>query len=277
MPVIVLDGKSLAEKIEADLKRRISSLARLPVLALVLIGGDVRAKKYVTKKEAACRRIGMQLQREFFSEGIINETVLQKIETLNLDPNINGILLQYPVPPQIDELLCFDKITPEKDIDGVSRLKPTYEQSRFPSAISSGILRMLKQYKIPLKGKHAVIVANNQLSKNSIKQMLLNENVTVTTCPSKANNLPEQVGQADILIGAIGIPGLIKADWIKKGAVVVNANYHLKEKMGDIELEGAIEKCSAYNPIPGSIGPMTISVLLEHTVIAAEKAAGIAL
>jgi methylenetetrahydrofolate dehydrogenase (NADP+)/methenyltetrahydrofolate cyclohydrolase len=247
MPSIVLDGKSLAEKIERDLKQRISNLARPPVLALVLIGGDARAKKYVTKKKAACQRIGMKLQREFLPEETTTEAVLQKI----------------------------DKITPEKDIDGVSCLKPPHEQSRFPSAISSGVLRLLKKYQIPLHRKRVVIVAGNQLLENSMAELLIHENVTIITCSSKTNNLPNQVGQADILIGAIGIPGFIKAGWIKKGAVVINANYHSSERMGDIELAGTIEKSSAYNPIPGSIGPMTISVLLEHTVIAAENAAGL--
>jgi methylenetetrahydrofolate dehydrogenase (NADP+)/methenyltetrahydrofolate cyclohydrolase len=275
MPSIVLDGKSLAEKIERDLKQRISNLARPPVLALVLIGGDARAKKYVTKKKAACQRIGMKLQREFLPEETTNEAVLQKIETLNLDSEIDGILLQYPVPTQINERHCFDKITPEKDIDGVSCLKPPHEQSRFPSAISSGVLRLLKKYQIPLHRKRVVIVAGNQLLENSMAELLIHENVTIITCSSKTNNLPNQVGQADILIGAIGIPGFIKAGWIKKGAVVINANYHSSERMGDIELAGTIEKSSAYNPIPGSIGPMTISVLLEHTVIAAENAAGL--
>jgi methylenetetrahydrofolate dehydrogenase (NADP+)/methenyltetrahydrofolate cyclohydrolase len=186
---------------------------------------------------------------------------------------VHGILLQHPVPEQIDERLCFDHIALEKDVDGVTSLgfgKMAMQQFAYGSATPAGIMTILKSYNIPIAGKHAVVVGRSAILGKPMAMMLLNENATVTICHSRTENLPDFVRQADIVVGAVGKPQLIRGDWIKDGAVVIDAGYH-PGAIGDIELSAIIDRCHAYTPVPGGVGPMTIATLITQTVTAAEK------
>ena len=204
--------------------------------------------------------------------------LISEIEKLNRNADVHGILLQHPVPEQIDERACFDAIAIEKDVDGVTSLgfgQMALGEPAYGSATPAGIMRLLAHYQIPLSGKHAVVVGRSPILGKPMAMMLLNANATVTICHSRTVDLVSLVKQADIIVGAVGIPEFIKADWIKPGAVVVDAGYH-PGKIGDIDLEAAKQKASAYTPVPGGVGPMTINTLIYQTVDAAEKKYGAA-
>jgi methylenetetrahydrofolate dehydrogenase (NADP+)/methenyltetrahydrofolate cyclohydrolase len=183
--------------------------------------------------------------------------------------------LQHPVSPHIDERKCFDRISVDKDVDGVTALgfgRMTMNEPAYGSATPAGIMRLLRHYDIPLEGKHAVVIGRSPILGKPVAMMLLNANATVTICHSKTSALQTIVQQADIVVAAVGKAAFIKGAWIKAGAVVVDAGYH-PGNVGDVELSAAvIEKCSAYTPVPGGVGPMTIATLIAQTIEAAEKA-----
>lgn len=200
--------------------------------------------------------------------------MLTKIDELNSDPNVHGILLQHPVPEQIDERACFDAIALHKDVDGVTCLgfgRMAMGEEAYGCATPKGIMRILEHYKIGIEGKHAVVVGRSAILGKPMAMMLLEANATVTICHSRTQNLPALIKQADILVGAVGKPEFIKAEWIKDGAVVVDAGYH-PGGVGDIELAPLVDRVSAYTPVPGGVGPMTINTLIFQSVDSGEKA-----
>jgi methylenetetrahydrofolate dehydrogenase (NADP+)/methenyltetrahydrofolate cyclohydrolase len=202
------------------------------------------------------------------------ETLLAKIHELNANPRCHGILLQHPAPAQIDERACFDAIALAKDVDGVTCLgfgRMAMGEHAYGSATPAGIMRMLEAYQVPLSGKHAVVVGRSPILGKPMALMLLNAHCTVTICHSRTRDLAALVRQADIVVGAVGKPEFIRAEWIKDGAVVVDAGYHTGG-VGDIELGPLAERASAITPVPGGVGPMTINTLIFQTVDAAEKA-----
>lgn len=274
----ILDGKSLAQQIEGELTLRIQQViqrsnGKIPILATILVGDDPASATYVKMKGNACKRVGMESLRVALPQATTTDELLGEIDKLNNNPDVRGILLQHPVPSQIDERRCFDRISIEKDVDGVTVLgfgKLAMGEPAYGSATPAGIMRLLHHYEIPIQGKHAVVVGRSPILGKPIAMMLLNENATVTICHSKTQDLAETIRSADIVVGAVGKPEFIKADWIKPGAVVVDAGYH-PGNIGDIELSGVIGKCSAYTPVPGGVGPMTIVTLIAQTVEAAEK------
>ncbi len=177
------------------------------------------------------------------------------------------------LPGQIDERACFDRILVEKDVDGVTALgfgRMAMGEPAYGSATPAGIMRLLRHYQIPIKGKHAVVVGRSPILGKPVAMMLLNEHATVTICHSRTQNLPEIVNQAELVVGAVGKPEFIRGAWVKEGAVVVDAGYH-PGNVGDVELSAVSEKCYAYTPVPGGVGPMTIATLIAQTVEAAEK------
>jgi methylenetetrahydrofolate dehydrogenase (NADP+)/methenyltetrahydrofolate cyclohydrolase len=281
MSALILDGKSLAKKTEAELSERVNALkqankGQAPILATILVGSDPASGTYVKMKQNACKRIGMESIAVELSEETTTEQLLAKINELNANPDCHGILLQHPVPSQIDERACFDAIAAEKDVDGVTCLgfgRMAMNEPAYGSATPQGIMRILEAYNIELAGKHAVVVGRSPILGKPMALMLLNANATVTICHSKTEDLPSLIKQADILVGAVGRPEFIKADWIKDGAVVVDAGYH-PGGLGDIELEPIVESSSAYTPVPGGVGPMTINTLILQCVMAAEKKLG---
>jgi methylenetetrahydrofolate dehydrogenase (NADP+)/methenyltetrahydrofolate cyclohydrolase len=225
-------------------------------------------------KGNACERVGMQSMKVILPEETTTAELLAKIDELNANPDVHGILLQHPVPGQIDERACFDQIAIEKDVDGVTALgfgRMALGEPAYGSATPGGIMRLLAHYQIPLKGKEAVIVGRSPILGKPLAMMFLNEHATVTICHSRTQDLPDVVRRAEVVVGAVGKPEFIRADWIQDGAIVIDAGYH-PAKVGDIELSGVIERCTAYTPVPGGVGPMTIATLIAQTVEAAEAA-----
>jgi len=273
----ILDGKGLALIAEEEIKIKVSELKDLgviPTLATVLVGVDPASATYVKMKQNACARLGMQSIAIELSKETTTEELLEKINQLNNDESVHGILLQHPVPSQVNERVCFDAIKVEKDVDGVTCLgfgQMTMGEPAFGSCTPAGIMRMLEHYQIDISGKSAVVVGRSPILGKPMAMMLLNKNATVTICHSRTEDLQSHIGNADIVVGAVGVPQLIKKDWIKKGAVVIDAGYHPAEKCGDIELTGIEEIASAFTPVPGGVGPMTINTLILNTLLAAQK------
>jgi methylenetetrahydrofolate dehydrogenase (NADP+)/methenyltetrahydrofolate cyclohydrolase len=275
---LVLEGKNLAKSIEESLKPRVAEViaksgGKIPVLATILVGDDPASATYVRMKGNACRRIGMESRKIELPPSTTTEELLNAIEVLNRDPDVHGILLQHPVPDQIDERACFDAIALEKDVDGVTSLgfgRMAMGEFAFGSATPTGIMTILDHYNIPIKGKRAVVVGRSPILGKPLAMMLLNRHATVTICHSRTIDLPGVVREADIVVGAVGKPKFIQADWIKEGAVIVDAGYH-PGGIGDVDLEKAAPRSSAYTPVPGGVGPMTIVSLISQTLEAAEK------
>jgi methylenetetrahydrofolate dehydrogenase (NADP+) / methenyltetrahydrofolate cyclohydrolase len=276
MSGIVLDGTALAKSMESELALRVEALKKrgtLPALATILVGDDPASATYVRMKGNACHRVGMESVKTVLPREAGTEDVLREIDKLNADPGVHGILLQHPVPPHVDERSCFDRIGIDKDVDGVTCHgfgRMAMKERAYGSATPAGIMRLLSHHRIPLEGRNAVIVGRSPILGKPMAMMLLNADATVTVCHSRTRGLPGIVGQADIVVGAVGRPEFIKGDWIREGAVVIDAGYH-PGKVGDVELQAVIGKCSAYTPVPGGVGPMTIATLIAQTVEAAEK------
>ncbi len=277
MAAVVLDGKALSKQIEASLAERVAKLkgkagGRAPILATILVGEDPASATYVKMKGNACSRVGMESRKVLLSEETTTEQLLVEIDKLNVDPDVHGILLQHPVPKQVDERVCFDRIALEKDVDGVTTWgfgRMAMGEPAYGSATPAGIMTILKHYEIPIEGKHAVVVGRSPILGKPMAMMLMNAHATVTVCHSRTQDLPEIVGKADIVVGAVGRPEFIKGEWIKDGAVIVDAGYH-PGGVGDVELSAVIDRCAAYTPVPGGVGPMTIATLITQTVQAAE-------
>ena len=277
MPSKILDGKALAQLAEEDIKSHVSTLKEngiTPTLATILVGVDPASATYVKMKQNACARLGMDSIAVELSKETTTEELLEAIDKLNHDSNVHGILLQHPVPSQINERKCFDAIDVTKDVDGVTCTgfgQMTMGEEAFGSCTPAGIMRILEHYKIQISGKNAVVVGRSPILGKPMAMMLLNKNATVTICHSKTTNLQEHIKNADILVGAVGVPRLIQKEWIKNGAVVIDAGYHPAEKCGDIDLQDVDSIASAHTPVPGGVGPMTINTLILNTLLAAQK------
>ena len=273
---IKLDGKSLSQSTEQELAERVLIIKNqknfVPILATILVGSDPASGTYVKMKGNACERIGMKSLKVELDENTTTNELLLKIDELNSNPEVHGILLQHPVPEQINERLCFDAIDTKKDVDGVTSLgfgKMAMGEPAFGSCTPQGIMRLLEEYNIEISGKRAVVVGRSPILGKPMAMMLLNKHATVTICHSRTKNLKEHVLKADIVVGAVGIPKFIQSDWVKDGSVVIDAGFH-PEKCGDIDLEPLIDRCYAYTPVPGGVGPMTINTLILQTVEACE-------
>ena len=277
MPSKILDGKALAHLAEEDIKVSVSKLKEkgiTPTLATILVGLDPASATYVKMKQNACARLGMDSIAVELNKDTTTEELLEAIEKLNADSNVHGILLQHPVPSQINERQCFDAIKVEKDVDGVTCIgfgQMTMGENAFGSCTPAGIMRILEHYEVEISGKNAVVVGRSPILGKPMAMMLLNKNATVTICHSRTANLQEHIQNADILVGAVGVPRLIQKDWIKNGAVVIDAGYHPAEKCGDIDLTEIDSIASAHTPVPGGVGPMTINTLIFNTLLAAQK------
>jgi methylenetetrahydrofolate dehydrogenase (NADP+) / methenyltetrahydrofolate cyclohydrolase len=273
----ILDGKGLALIAEEEIQRQVSELKNegiVPTLATVLVGVDPASATYVKMKQNACARLGMESIAIELGKETTTAELLATIHELNNDPKVHGILLQHPVPSQINERECFDAISVAKDVDGVTCLgfgQMTMGEPAYGSCTPAGIMRMLDYYEIDISGKHAVVVGRSPILGKPMAMMLLNKNATVTVCHSRTEHLELHIKNADILVGAVGVPRFIKKEWIKDGAVVIDAGYHPAEKCGDIELDGIENLASAHTPVPGGVGPMTINTLILNTLLAAQK------
>jgi methylenetetrahydrofolate dehydrogenase (NADP+)/methenyltetrahydrofolate cyclohydrolase len=275
---ILLDGKALAGRIETRLAERVERIRQhtdgiTPILATILVGDDPASATYVRMKGNACERVGMGSIQLKLDARIDTHTLLEEIDQLNDNPDVHGILLQHPVPPQIDERACFDRIALTKDVDGVTSHgfgRMSMGEFAYGSATPAGIMTMLREYGIDIEGRHAVVVGRSAILGKPMAMMLLGANATVTLCHSRTRDLPGLIRQADILVGAVGKPEFIRGEWIKDGAVVIDAGYH-PGGIGDIELDAIRHRCAAWTPVPGGVGPMTIATLITQTVDAAER------
>ena len=276
MKTKVLDGKKLALQAEIEIKEQVDELLSkgvTPTLATILVGDDPASETYVKMKRNTCSRVGIKSIAVELSEDTSTEELLSKIDALNKDSSVNGILLQHPVPKQIDERKCFDEIALEKDVDGVTCLgfgNMAMGLDAYGSCTPAGIIRLIDEYEIEIEGMNAVVVGRSPILGKPMAMMLLNKNATVTICHSRTKNIDSIIKQADLVVGAVGIPKFIKRDWIKKGAVVIDAGYH-PQKCGDIDLDQIEEIASAYTPVPGGVGPMTINTLILNTLKSAKK------
>ena len=281
MLALVLDGKALAALTEQALSQRVAALrekcgGKTPILATILVGDDPASATYVKMKGNACRRVGMDSLAVEMPAATSTGELLARIHELNANPDVHGILLQHPVPAQIDERACFDAIALEKDVDGVTCLgfgRMAMGEPAYGCATPQGIMRLLEHYAIDIEGKHAVVVGRSPILGKPMAMMLLQKHATVTICHSRTRGLPGLVRQADILVGAVGKAEFIRGDWVRDGAVVIDAGYH-QGGVGDIELSALTGRVSAYTPVPGGVGPMTINTLIYQSVASAENSLG---
>lgn len=281
MTALLLDGKHVAKLTEAELAIRVTALksksgGKTPILATILVGDDPASATYVRMKANACQRVGMQSLAIELPATIKTNDLLREIDNLNNNPDVHGILLQHPVPSQIDERAAFDMIALEKDVDGVTCLgfgRMSMGEFAYGCATPQGIMRLLAHYELDLEGKHAVIVGRSPILGKPMAMMMLQANATVTICHSRTTDLAGHISRADVLVGAVGRPEFIRADWIKGDAVVVDAGYH-PGGVGDIELQPLLSRVAAYTPVPGGVGPMTINTLIQQTVSSGEKSLG---
>lgn len=276
MKAIVLDGKELSKKTEVYIEKEVRDLISKgikPTLATILVGSDPASETYVKMKRNTCKRVGMDSIAIELPENTSTDELLKTIKKLNNDDKVHGILLQHPVPSQIDERKCFDEISIEKDVDGVTCLgfgNMSMGLPAYGSCTPAGIIRLIKEYKLEIEGMNAVVVGRSPILGKPMAMMLLNLNATVTICHSRTKNIEDIIKNADLIVGAVGIPRFIKSDWIKKGSVVIDAGFH-PEMCGDIDLDGIEDNAIAYTPVPGGVGPMTINTLILQTMESAKK------
>jgi len=276
----VIDGKAIAAKIRGELTAKVADLKSegvVPGLAVVLVGEDPASKVYVSMKEKACSDVGIFSDEYKLSAETSETELLSLIAKLNADRKINGILVQLPLPKHINTEKVLEAISPDKDVDGfhpynVGRLmvgKPTFQP-----CTPYGVMVMMKEIGLDLTGKNVVVVGRSNIVGKPVAMMCLQQHATVTICHSRTKNLADVVRSADVVIAAVGVPEMIKGDWIKEGAVVIDVGVNRvgeKKLVGDVEYAAAFERASAITPVPGGVGPMTITMLLYNTVESAAK------
>ncbi|GFZ85529.1 bifunctional 5,10-methylenetetrahydrofolate dehydrogenase/5,10-methenyltetrahydrofolate cyclohydrolase [Nesterenkonia alkaliphila] len=280
MSATIIDGQRVA----ADLLRKTGTLAadyeraygRKPSLATVLVGDDPASHTYVRMKANRARSLGLASQAHYLRADSSTEDVSELVRSLSDDDAVDGILVQHPMPPQVDERRVFDSISPAKDVDGVTSASfaaMALGESGFSSCTPGGIIRLLDSYKIDPTGKHAVVVGRSPILGKPVGMLLLTRNATVTFCHSKTRDLDQIVREADIVVAAVGRPELVQGDWIKPGSTVIDAGYNAGN-VGDVEYPTAAQRAGFITPVPGGVGPMTIAVLLSQTVEAALRLRG---
>lgn len=276
----IIDGKAIAAKTRARIGEEVKQLKEkgiTPGLAVVLVGDDPASKVYVAMKEKACQELGMFSDEHKLPVETGEDVLLALIDRLNNDPRIHGILVQLPLPKHIDTDKVLEAISPKKDVDGfhpynVGRLvvgKPTFQP-----CTPYGVMVMLKETGVSLAGKEVVVVGRSNIVGKPVALMCLQEHATVTICHSRTRDLPGKVRQADVVIAAVGQPEMIKGEWIKEGAVVIDVGVNRvgeKKLVGDVEFAAASLRASAITPVPGGVGPMTITMLMYNTMQSAKQ------
>ena len=274
---LILDGKEVAQASTENLLVRVKKLngfGRAPKLVAVLVGDDPASSTYVNMKERACNSLGIETEIKRLSKDTSTAELIQIIKDLNHDEKVDGILLQHPVPNQIDEISCFNAIDIKKDVDGVTTEgfgNMSMGLDAFGSCTPLGIMRILDHYKINLEGINALVIGRSQILGKPMAAMLLNANATVTTAHSKTQNLMDNLKNYDLVVVAVGLPKFVSADDLKQGSILIDAGYHPTEKCGDVDMTNISNIVSAYTPVPGGVGPMTINTLMMNTIEAMEK------
>tara|TARA_B110000858_G_scaffold124491_1_gene141927 strand:+ start:15210 stop:16091 length:882 start_codon:yes stop_codon:yes gene_type:complete len=289
MTASIIDGKIFAENLKEEIARKVETLKinhnLTPGLAVVLVGTDPASQVYVRNKNKSTNAAGMNSFEYLMDDNVSEEDLIAKVKELNKDPIVHGILVQLPLPKHINEAAVIETITPEKDVDGFhvinSGLLATGGKGMVPCT-PQGCIMMLKNHLGNLSGLDAVVVGRSNIVGKPMAQLLLNESCTVTIAHSRTKNLAEVVGRSDIVVAAVGVPELVKGDWIKKGATVIDVGINRIEMedgktrlVGDVEFKVAVQRAGAITPVPGGVGPMTIAVLLQNTVTAACRLLGV--
>lgn len=278
--VHIIDGKEIAKKRKGEIAQQVEVLKKsgiTPGLAVVLVGDNQASRTYVRNKQKTCKELGMHSVLIEYAEDLPEEELLGKIDELNQDESIHGILVQLPLPAHISEMKVIEAISSEKDVDGfhpVNIGRMMIGQDSFLPCTPYGILVMLKETGINLEGKHVVVVGRSNIVGKPVGQLLLNENATVTYCHSRTKNLEEHTLAADIVIAAVGRAGFIKQEHIKPGAIVIDVGINRNEEgklCGDVAFEEVKEKAGYITPVPGGVGPMTITMLMDNTLKSARN------
>lgn len=275
----IIDGKKLAKTTRENLRLEVEELKENginPKLAVIMVGNNSASQIYVRNKSRACDEVGIEFEEYLLPTTTEQSELLNLIDKLNKQEDINGILLQSPIPDGLDINEAFRKISPEKDVDGfhpVNVGKLVLGQDTFVSCTPYGIMRMFEAYNIDLEGKNAVVIGRSNIVGKPMSHCLLNKNATVTICHSRTKNLAEITKRADILVAAIGKAEFVKADMVKEGAVVIDVGINRTEEgklKGDVDFENVSKKASYITPVPGGVGPMTIAMLMNNVVKAAK-------
>lgn len=280
MSAVVISGKEVAASIKDELKvevKRLNENDVKPKLTVILVGNDPASHSYVKGKEKACKEVGLESQIILMEESITEKYLLSEIKKLNEDSSVHGFLVQLPLPKHIDEMKVINAISPEKDVDGFHPItvgKMMIGEDSFLPCTPHGIIELIKRTGTDIKGKHAVIVGRSNIVGKPVALLLLRENATVTICHSKTVDLKSSTKQADILIVAVGKPELITEEYVSEGTIVIDVGTNRLDSgkwAGDCEFESVSEVASYITPVPGGVGPMTITMLLKNTVEAAKK------
>ncbi len=278
---IIIDGKELARKIRMNLKEEVDELKKtsgiIPKLAVIMVGDDKASKVYVKNKSKACDEIGIEYEEFLLDESTTMEKLLDLIEELNNRNDVNGILLQSPIPKHLDISKAFNKIDYRKDVDGFNPMnvgKLSIGEDCFISCTPFGVTKMLEEYNIDVEGKNVVIIGRSNIVGKPLIQCMLKKNATVTVCHSRTKNIKNITSNADILIAALGKPRFITDDMIKDGAVIIDVGINRTDDgklVGDVDFENVEKKVSYITPVPGGVGPMTIAMLMTNVVKAAKN------
>ena len=277
MPAKIIEGRKIAEKILSDLKSKIKNMKEMPGLALVLVGDNPASEIYVSSKEKTFREVEGYCERHNLSKDIDEMELLELVTKLNNNPKIHGILVQLPLPKQIDENLITNSILPHKDVDGFTSVNLGHLFSGNPilePATARAVMRLIDSTGLKLEGKNAVVVGRSNIVGKPVAMMLLQKNATVTVCHSKTKNISEHTKKADILVAAVGKPRMVTKDMVKQGAVVIDVGINRVDGkiVGDVDFENVKEVAGFITPVPGGVGPMTIAMLMENTLKAMELA-----
>ena len=273
--MILIDGKKIAAELREELRQEVVGLKskynKIPGLTVILIGDMAPSQIYVRMKEKAANEVGLKSEVIRYPEAVEEKTVLDKIEELNKDESISGILVQLPLPKHIDKQKVIETILPSKDVDGFHPMNVGNLSSGYESSVPCtplGCYLMIKKIEPNLSGKKAVMIGRSNLNGKPMAQLLLKENCTVTITHSKTKDLKAECLEADIIVAAVGIPELVKADWVKKDAIVIDVGINKTDKgiVGDVAFEEVSKVASALTPVPGGVGPMTIACLLKNTI-----------
>lgn len=281
---VIIDGKELAKKIRANLRIECNDLKQKGInvkLAVIMIGNDSASKIYVRNKSRACEDVGIEYEEHLLDSKISQNELIELIKKLNKDKTINGILLQSPIPSNLDINEAFRTITPEKDVDGfcpVNVGKLVLNQDTFVSCTPYGIMKIFDEYNIDLSGKNVVILGRSNIVGKPLIHCCLNKNATITTCHSKTKNIKDITKNADILISAIGRANFVTSEMVKQNVVVIDVGINRLDDgkiVGDVDFDSVKEKASYITPVPGGVGPMTIAMLMNNVIKAAKRQNGL--
>ena len=273
--MILIDGKKVAAELRAELKQEVTELKskhnEVPGLTVILIGDLTPSQIYVRNKEKSANEVGLKSEVIKYPDSVEEKTVLEKIEELNSDESVSGILVQLPLPNHIDKQKVIEAIHPSKDVDGFHPMNVGNLSSGYESSVPCtplGCYLLIKKFEPNLSGKRAVVVGRSNLNGKPMTQLLLKENCTVIITHSKTKDLKAECLQADIIVAAVGIPELVRGDWVKKDAIVIDVGINKTEKgiVGDVHFEEVSKNAKALTPVPGGVGPMTIACLIKNTI-----------